>query len=137
MRTFRDSDFPLSVLVVDDNEDTANSLATLLAMKGYSARPAASAAEALLAAAADPPDVVILDLKMPGMDGWELAQRLRDQATEKQPLLVAVTGCDSERDRYQSADVGIDLHLAKPVEPGVIVGVLKRFARVLAPAQGF
>jgi two-component system OmpR family response regulator len=134
MRTTRGNDFTLSVLVVDDVEDTANSLATLLALKGYASRPAVSAQEALLAAAADQPDVVILDLKMPGMDGWELARRLRDQATGKQPLLVAVSGCWTEEDRLRSADAGIDLHLVKPVEPAVLVGLLKRFTRTLAPS---
>jgi DNA-binding response OmpR family regulator len=130
-----ESRFTLSILVVDDDEVTANSLATLLAMKGYASRPALSAQEALLATAADTPDVVMLDLMMPGMDGWELAQRLRDQATVKQPLLVAVTDCYTDADRWRSADSGIDLVLVKPVDPAILMGFLNRFTRALAPGR--
>jgi CheY-like chemotaxis protein len=76
---------------------------------------------------------VLLDLLMPGMDGYDLARRLRGRAAGKRPLLVAVSGCASPDDHRKSAQAGIDLHLDKPVDPGVLVGVLRRFERVLAP----
>ena len=122
---------PLSILVVDDDPDTADSLTDLLALHGFGAQSALCGADALQLAAADPPDVVFLDLRMPGMDGWELARQLTNLA--KPPILVAITGCETEDDRRRSNLVGIDLHLVKPVEPAVLVGMLRRFARALAP----
>lgn len=121
----------LSVLVVDDSPDAAGSTAELLALCGHDARVAGSGAAALAAAATDPPDVVLLDLGLPDMDGWEVAARLRGRPG-KPPVMVAVTGFGAEGDRRRSADAGVDLHLVKPA---VLVGVLRRFERVLAPAR--
>lgn len=123
----------MTVLVVDDEADAADSLALVLELSGFAARVAADGAGALRAARADPPDAVVLDLLMPGMDGWELARRLRDEALGRRPLLIAVTGCGTEEARRRSAAAGIDLHLLKPTDPGLLVGVLERFARVIAP----
>ena len=122
---------PLTVLVVDDSRDAADSLGDLLSLYGYQARVAYGGEDALRLAAAEPPDAVVLDLAMPGMDGWELARRLRDMSRWKRPLLIAVSGYGDGVARRGSDDAGLDLHLVKPVEPAVIVGVLKRFARVL------
>ena len=130
---------PLAVLIVDDNRDAAESLAAALAVHGYVARVAYSGPDALAAVAADPPDVALLDIGMPGMSGWELAGRLRDQVPGRRPLLVAVTGYGTEADKKESEAAGIDLHLVKPVEPAVLVGVLRRFEQTLAgvpPAGG-
>ncbi len=129
----KDSAYPLSVLVVDDDRDTAESEAHLLSIMELSVRVALGGEEALEQALADPPDVVLLDMKMPGMDGYELARRLRELRTPKRPILVAVTGCSSEEDREKSAAAGIDLHLVKPVDPGILVGMLSRFRRLLSP----
>ena len=118
---------PLSVLVVDDDEDTTDSMVTLLALYGYAARSARSGEDALREAAADPPDVVFLDIRMPGMDGWELSRRLRQQTAGKRLLVVAVSGCGLEHDRRRSLDAGADLHLTKPVEPAALAAVLERF----------
>src|SRR5579871_1421647 len=118
--------YRLSVLVVDDLADTAQSTAELLALYGYAVRVAAGSEEALRAAAAASPDVVLLDIGLAGMDGWELTRRLRDRAVGKQPIVVAVSGYGQEADRRRSAEAGVDLHLVKPVEPGVLVGVLER-----------
>jgi CheY-like chemotaxis protein len=125
----------LSVLVVDDLMDAAVTLAAVLGLCGFHARAVASGEHALRSALECPPHAVVLDLRMPGMDGWELARRLRARAGPRgvRPLLIGVTGCGSEADRRRSAEAGLDLHLLKPVEPAVIVGVLRRFARVLAP----
>ena len=90
---------PVSVLIVDDNRDITDSLAAALAANGYSPRVAYNGAAALQMSAADPPDVVFLDVVMPGMDGWELARRLRDLVPGRRPLLVAVTGQGTAADR--------------------------------------
>ncbi|HEX4608754.1 MAG TPA: response regulator [Urbifossiella sp.] len=124
----------LRVLVVDDDPDAADSTATLLGLAGFDARTATTGEDALRQAEDVPPDAVFLDLMMPGMDGYEIARRLRERAAVRRPFLVAVSGCVLPEDHRRSADAGLDLHLAKPVEPAVLVGVLKRFARVLARA---
>ena len=121
----------LSVLVVEDNDDTAQSTASLLSLYGYAARVADCGDEALRLAAIDPPDVVLLDLRMPGMTGWEVAERLRTLDVGKPPLVVAISGCDRDEDRRRSTRAGIDLHLVKPVEPAVLIGLLKRFGRAV------
>jgi CheY-like chemotaxis protein len=127
---------PLSILVVDDVEDAASSTATVLNMCGFVARTAYSGEAAIEAAHAESPDVVIFDIHMPGMDGWELARRLRQNAGEKRPLLVAVTALASEADHRKSDEVGIDLHLVKPVDPAALVGLVRRFRQVVAPSVG-
>src|SRR5690242_14456860 len=106
---------PLSVVAVDDQEDAAETLAMVLVLWGFLVRVALGGAAALAAALVDPPDVALLDVRMPGMDGWELARQLREQTRVKRPLLVAVTGCGTEEDRLRSVEAGIDLHLVKPV----------------------
>ncbi len=123
----------LRVLVVDDDPDAVDSTATLVALAGFDARTATSGEEALRVAEEYPPDVVLLDLMMPGMDGYELAGHLRERFAFRRPFLVAVSGCVTPDEHRRSATAGLDLHLDKPVEPAVLVGVLKRFARVLAP----
>jgi DNA-binding response OmpR family regulator len=127
----------LSVLVVEDNRDGADSTADLLQLYGHRVSVTLTGKAALELAADDSPDVVLLDIRLPDVSGWDVARRLREQAegTGKRPLLIAVTGCGAEVDRRRSAAAGIDLHLVKPVEPGVLVGILDRFRRVLAPPE--
>jgi DNA-binding response OmpR family regulator len=125
----------LSILVVEDHQDAADSTADLLQSHGHRVRVSGTAGTALELAADDPPDVVLLDIGLPDMDGWQVARWLSEQAggTGKRALLIAVTGRGSEADRERSRAAGIDLHLVKPVEPAVLIGVLKRFARAVAP----
>src|SRR4051794_458459 len=104
----------LSVLVVEDQPDAAQSLAELLTLHGHCVSVALSGADALRSVEVRTPDVVLLDIGLPGMDGWAVARRLRAQARGKQPVVVAVTGYGAEADRWRSADAGIDLHLVKP-----------------------
>src|SRR5215831_19316248 len=87
------------ILVVDDNVDAANSLAVLLRLEGHEVRVACDGPAALAAAQADPPEMVVLDLGMPGTDGFEVARRLRALPGTKGTLLVAVTGWAQEEDR--------------------------------------
>jgi DNA-binding response OmpR family regulator len=120
------------VLVVEDHAETADTLATLLRLKGYEAAVAPDARSALQAARSRPPDVVLLDLGLPDMDGWQLARHFREPRGGKPPLLVAITGLGQEADRRRSAEAGIDLHLVKPADPGQLLCLLNRFRRIVA-----
>jgi DNA-binding response OmpR family regulator len=123
---------PLSVLVVEDEDDGADSLAELLGLFGFRVVVARTGASALAAAEADPPDVVLLDIRLPDIDGWEVARRMREMASGgRQPVVVAVTGCGSDADRWRSADAGVDLHWVKPAEPAALLATLVRFAALL------
>jgi CheY-like chemotaxis protein len=125
-------DARFSVLVVDDDPDTADSLATLLYLTGHRARAAHSGIEARRMATAEWPDVVILDLMMPGVDGWELARWLH-QPPAHRPLLIALTGLEGNDARRRAWEAGIDLYLLKPVCLGLLVGVLKRYGQHIGP----
>jgi two-component system OmpR family response regulator len=117
---------PLSVLVVDDLADAADTLVMVLALCGFAARAAYTSVAALRMAAADRPDAVVLEVHGPG--GLELARRLR--AVGGRPLLVACTTCAGDADRQRSADAGVDVHLVKPADPAVLIDVLRRYAGV-------
>jgi CheY-like chemotaxis protein len=104
------------VLVVDDDRDTVGSWATLLRAWGYETAAAHDGAEALRQAEALAPDAVLLDLGLPGLDGYEVARRLRERLGPN-VLIVAVTGRVQPLDRVAAAAAGIDLHFAKPAEP--------------------
>lgn len=107
---------PCRILVVDDNVDAAESLALLLRLDGHEVQTTYDGQGALAAAQAKPPEVVILDLGMPGMDGFEIARRLRSLAALKDVLLVALTGWAQEEDRRRCYEAGFDGHMPKPVE---------------------
>jgi CheY-like chemotaxis protein len=129
MRTQTLSHGLIRVLVIDDDTDTAESLAEVLTLHGFPARAATDGELALRAATSDPPDVIFTDLAMPGMDGFELANRLRQHAAPKRPLLVAVTGCNHEV--VAGAESYFDLVVTKPINSALLVGILKRFERAL------
>jgi CheY-like chemotaxis protein len=107
---------PRRILVADDNVDSANSLGMLLKIIGHDVRTARDGNEALTVAADFRPDVMLLDIGMPGMDGYELARRVREQPWGKSAMLIAVTGWGQDQDRQRSRDAGFDQHLVKPVE---------------------
>jgi signal transduction histidine kinase len=107
---------PRRVLVVDDNQDAAQSLACLLELEGHEVRTAHDGTAALETARAFPPDVVLLDIGLPGLDGYQVARRLRELLGLEQALLVAVTGYGQEEDRRRAEEAGFDHHLAKPVD---------------------
>lgn len=117
----------LRVLVVDDDTDSAESMALLLRMYGHEVRIAASGIEALAAFRRQQPDVVLLDILLPGMNGFEVARRLQEEPRDKRPLFLAVTGYQEEADRHSTADSAFDLHLLKPVNPQDLQRVLSRF----------
>ncbi|HUP23101.1 MAG TPA: PAS domain S-box protein [Thermoanaerobaculia bacterium] len=107
---------PRRILVVDDNRDSATSLAELLGLLGHQTETAHDGLEALAAAARFRPDVILLDLGMPRLDGYEAARRIRSEPWGRDVLLVAVTGWGQDSDRERSQQAGFDLHLVKPVD---------------------
>jgi CheY-like chemotaxis protein/anti-sigma regulatory factor (Ser/Thr protein kinase) len=116
----------LRVLVVDDNEDSAESLALLLQMAGHEVKMAHDGPSALAAARAQRPEVVLLDIGLPaGMDGYEVAKRMRPEPGLQGAVIVAVTGFGQEEDRKRAARAGFDAHLVKPVD-------MQQLARLLA-----
>jgi CheY-like chemotaxis protein len=104
------------ILVVDDNVDAAESLAVRLRLEGHEVRVAADGPAALAAAKVELPEMVVLDLGMPGMDGFEVARELRALPDSKDMLLIALTGWAQEDDRRRCYEEGFDGHLPKPVE---------------------
>jgi PAS domain S-box-containing protein len=104
------------LLVVDDNLDAATSLAVLLRLQGHEVAVAHDGASALAMAAASRPNLVFLDIGMPGMDGYEVARRLREQPGLESTKLVALTGWGQKEDRRRTAEAGFDHHLVKPLE---------------------
>ncbi len=112
------------VLVVDDNADAARMLELLLRSLGHETRVAHGGKEALGIAAVFRPKIVLLDIGMPGLDGYEVARRLRAMRDGAALRIVAITGWGQEADREKSRQAGFDVHLVKPVEPTELVRVL-------------
>ncbi len=118
----------LRVMVVDDNIDAAQTLAELLSIQGHQARVADSGASALATASEFQPELVFLDIGMPGMNGYETAKRLRANTSLGPMMIVALTGWGAESDRIQAKEAGFDLHFTKPVELGKVDDVLRLIA---------
>jgi CheY-like chemotaxis protein len=125
----------LRVLIVEDHEDTAATLGVLLRLNGHNVEVAADGPCAVRAVQASPPDVVLLDIGLPKMDGWVVAKQLRELTLSawKRPLLVAISGYGTQSDRLRSQEVGIDLHLVKPVDPQELADFLRRFEGIVKP----
>jgi CheY-like chemotaxis protein len=115
----------LRMLVVDDNVDAAESLAMLLEIEGHAIRLVHDGLAAIDAVREFQPDAVLLDLGLPGLDGFEVATRIRGDVSLRQPCLIALTGWGSDEDRKKALAAGFDHHLVKPVD-------LSRLQEVLA-----
>ena len=126
--------WPVRVLCVDDNRDAADSEAELLRVVGFDPRACYDGRSALCLAREWAPDVCLIDLHMPDMDGDELAGRLRAEAAGRPVLMVAVTAMSSDESVARTGAAGFTLHLVKPVDPGILVGMMERFRRLLAPS---
>ena len=112
------------VLVVDDNADAADSFGSMLALFGHEVRTFYGGVAALSAAPEFRPEFVFCDIGMPGMNGYEVAQRFRADQRLRATRLIAVTGWGSEDDRRRALDAGFDVHLAKPVDWLVVQKIL-------------
>jgi signal transduction histidine kinase len=117
---------PRTVLVVDDNKDAATSLAAVLQHEGHDVRLAYDGPAALEAVAAAKPQVVLLDIGMPGMDGYEVARRMRQSPGFDATPIIALTGFGSADDHRRSREAGFDQHLTKPVDPEALLDLLAR-----------
>ena len=102
------------------------SLKLLLEMEGHTVFKALDGKNALETAAAQAPDIVVLDIGLPDMDGYELARRLRGLAATSKAVLIAATGFGQQQDRARSSEAGIDYHLVKPVDLAALRGILQK-----------
>ena len=117
------------LMVVDDNQDAAESLGMLLELQGHHVRVASSGDMALEITKNFMPDVVFLDIGMPGMDGYEVARRLRQRPGLRHVVLAALSGWGQEEDRRRTTAAGFDHHLIKPPEPRAVEAVLTELGR--------
>jgi CheY-like chemotaxis protein len=113
---------PKKILVVDDNRDCAESLAALLRMDGHETATAFDGQEALVAVRLLAPEVILLDIGLPGINGYQVADRLRELGSPAR--LVALTGYGQPEDRERAQQVGFHYHLVKPVDPDALARVL-------------
>lgn len=116
----------LRILVVDDNQDSAETLSILLQMLGYNVSVAYDGEEALQKAIDLRPGVVLLDIGLPKLNGYEVARRIRLEPWGNAPMLVAITGWGQAEDKDLSREAGFDHHLVKPVEPDTLLSLIQK-----------
>jgi PAS domain S-box-containing protein len=119
----------LRILVVDDNRDGADSLATMLRLMGHDTRTAYDGQEGVEAAGTFHPEVVLLDIGLPRLDGYQACRRIREQAGGRQVVLVAITGWGQGEDKRRAAEAGFNHHLTKPVDPADLEKLLSGLKR--------
>ena len=112
------------ILVVDDNVDSAESLAMLLTIMGHETKTAYDGLEALDAAEAFSPQVILLDIGLPKLDGVEVCRRIRQQAWGKDMVVIALTGWGQDEDKRKTLAAGVDAHLVKPLVPAALEQLL-------------
>jgi CheY-like chemotaxis protein len=115
------------VLIADDYVDAAESLALLLSSAGVKTDIALDGEQALARANSWRPHVCVLDLQMPKVDGREIARLIREQNWSERPLLIALTGWTSARDRSSALEAGFDHYITKPVDPAVLMKLVQNF----------
>jgi len=126
------ADFSLRILLVDDNRDAVQTLRTLLEMTGNEVRSAHDGEAALVAAESFRPDVIFLDIGLPKVNGWALAQQIRNQPWGQRMFLVAVSGWGQASDIQRSKDAGLDQHLVKPPDPAAIMQLLASLKQAMS-----
>ncbi len=112
------------ILIADDNRDSADSLAMLLKIKGYEVGTAYDGEQAVEAAEALRPDVALLDIGMPNLNGYDACRRIREQPWGQGMFLIALTGWGQEEDRRRTEEAGFDQHMVKPVDPAALMKLL-------------
>lgn len=117
------------VLLADDNQDASDLMAELLRMCGHIVHTARNGTEAAEMALRHKPDVLVLDIGMPGLNGYEVAQQVRAQPWGANPLIIAATGWGQEQDRQKATQAGFDLHLTKPFDPRMLTDIIAQRGR--------
>ena len=117
---------PCRMLVVDDNRDGADLMAVLLRLQGHEVEVAHDGYCALEIAAKFEPEVVLLDIGLPGINGYDVAKQLRQMKLARPQCLIAMTGYGSEEDRQRTEEAGFDHHIVKPIEPAELNKLLAR-----------
>jgi CheY-like chemotaxis protein len=112
------------IVIVDDNQDAADTLRLVLSLYGYEVRVAYTGPEGVHLAQEWPPEVVLSDIGLPGLDGYGVATALRQDPATAQARLIAITGYDSDAARGRSEEVGFEQHLVKPVDPDELLDLL-------------
>ena len=118
---------PRRILVADDNRDAADSLARLFRLSGHEAWVAYNGLDALEVASRANPEIVFLDIAMPGLNGYEIARRLRAQSSGTRITLVALTGFGQDEDKRLAGESGFDHHLTKPAHPTLIEAIIAAY----------
>ena len=113
------------ILVADDNVDAATSLSMLLELMGHSTRVVHDGIEAVDVAASFQPDIILLDIGMPRLDGFEACSRIRAQSANKNVVIVALSGWTQDEKRQRSQEAGFDFYLIKPVESAALQKLLR------------
>ena len=124
---------PRRVLVVDDSPDAAQSMVMLLGFEGHDVHQAHDGAEAIRVAERVRPDVVLMDIGLPILNGYEACRQMRSQPWGQTMLLVAITGWGQDEDRERSSEAGFDLHLVKPVDHDQLFGIISGAERGTSP----
>ena len=114
------------ILIVDDNVDSADCLAMVVQLEGYTPQTAYDGPTALALASKFQPHIVVLDIELPGMDGYEVGRELHKRPETKDAILIAMTGWGQEEDRLRSREAGFANHLVKPVDPAELEAMLTR-----------
>ena len=114
------------MLIADDNDDAAESLAVLLRMEGHEVVVVANGRDALDAVRSLRPIVVLLDIGMPDLSGYEVARQLRQSQEGRSLTLIAVTGWGQERDKLRALEAGFDHHFTKPIDPNILLELVSR-----------
>jgi CheY-like chemotaxis protein len=121
---FAVADKGLRILIVDDNVDTANGMARLLKLLGNDVRVAHDGFSAIEAARVLRPEFILLDIGLPGMDGYQVASKLRDEECSQDSIIIAVSGYGQDEDRRRTAEAGFDHHLVKPVDFDSLISLI-------------
>jgi CheY-like chemotaxis protein len=127
---------PLRILIAEDDNDSAESLALVLRLEGHLVHIAPDGPTAIELAEFHTPDVILLDIGLPRMDGYEVARELQQRRTPRRPLLIAITGHGQRAERLRAYEAGCDLHLTKPVAPEELLSLLARFQNTVMPSGG-
>jgi len=126
----------LQVLVIEDNKDAADSLARLVRLGGHQVQVAYSGQVGLLLAQQQTPDVILLDIGLPRVDGYQVVEQLRSQPETEDALIIAVTGYGQASDRQRSKAAGFDLHLVKPIKTEHLLALLRGDPTLLLQNEG-